>query len=277
MNFLKQPYPFPDADLSVYRLLLKSVLLGLFIFLFLAVFQPFNISQWRHPFKIGIIGCFGLMTTIAYLLFHFVIVKLFYNYFNEESWTVGREIVSNVIHLLMIAVLNMAYLAYLLEQPFTFTFFFFNILSVIAVGVFPISASVFLKYNKESKSHPDFDRTSAASGQKNTIKLTAENQKDSLEIPIKELYYISSADNYAEVHLLQNMEPKQELIRSSLARLEEQLNDTPLQRCHRSYIVNLDLVSHVTGNAQGYRLHFENYPTSVPVARGYAHLVQGLR
>jgi DNA-binding LytR/AlgR family response regulator len=38
-------------------------------------------------------------------------------------------------------------------------------------------------------------------------------------------------------------------------------------RCHRSYIVNMDKVTKVKGNSQGYRLCFNELHDTVPVAR----------
>ena len=50
--------------------------------------------------------------------------------------------------------------------------------------------------------------------------------------------------------------------------MEKQLSDLPqFFRCHRTYLVNLDRVGHVSGNAQGYKLHLEGIDNLVPVSR----------
>jgi DNA-binding LytR/AlgR family response regulator len=38
-------------------------------------------------------------------------------------------------------------------------------------------------------------------------------------------------------------------------------------RCHRAYIVNLAAVEHVSGNAQGYKLHLKDVAELIPVSR----------
>ena len=64
--------------------------------------------------------------------------------------------------------------------------------------------------------------------------------------------------------------PVKLLLRSSLSRLEAQIIDrSNIVRCHRSYVVNLDRVERVTGNAQGYKLHLFGGQFQVPVARRY--------
>lgn len=50
--------------------------------------------------------------------------------------------------------------------------------------------------------------------------------------------------------------------------MEENLAEFPeFYRCHRTYIVNLQKVKHISGNAQGYKLHLENIDTLIPVSR----------
>ncbi|RYZ20584.1 MAG: LytTR family transcriptional regulator, partial [Sphingobacteriales bacterium] len=82
--------------------------------------------------------------------------------------------------------------------------------------------------------------------------------------------YIESSDNYSTVVYLKNNQPVKTLLRSSLSRLETQLSgNAVLVRCHRSFIVNLENVEKVTGNAQGYKLHLHEGNFQIPVARKY--------
>ncbi|MFC0185517.1 LytTR family transcriptional regulator DNA-binding domain-containing protein [Pseudarcicella hirudinis] len=67
-----------------------------------------------------------------------------------------------------------------------------------------------------------------------------------------------------------------ELIRSSLSRLEGQIDNPEIVRCHRSFIVNLSKVASVSGNAQGYKLKLKGYEMLVPVARKNSDIVKRL-
>jgi DNA-binding LytR/AlgR family response regulator len=49
--------------------------------------------------------------------------------------------------------------------------------------------------------------------------------------------------------------------------MEQKVPDPKLFRCHRSFIVNLAQVKSVSGNAQGYRLHFSDPSITIPVSR----------
>ena len=72
--------------------------------------------------------------------------------------------------------------------------------------------------------------------------------------------------------------PEKPLLRSSLSRLEKQIDQPHIVRCHRSYVVNINRVERVTGNAQGYKLHLFAGQFLIPVARQYNEsLVAGLK
>ncbi len=58
------------------------------------------------------------------------------------------------------------------------------------------------------------------------------------------------------------------LVRSTLKRAEEILITHPnFFKCHRAFIVNLDKVVHVEGNAQGYKIKLDGYDELIPVSR----------
>ena len=79
--------------------------------------------------------------------------------------------------------------------------------------------------------------------------MVAENEKDSIELFAESLFYIESSDNYSTIFYEKAGKLQKELLRSSLTRLESQISSESIVRCHRSFIVNLDKVEKVTGNA----------------------------
>ena len=63
-----------------------------------------------------------------------------------------------------------------------------------------------------------------------------------LSIAKENLLYIESADNYICIWYTKNEQLKKQLMRITMKEINEQLADTNIVRCHRSYMVNLDLV-----------------------------------
>ncbi|MBO7290300.1 MAG: LytTR family transcriptional regulator [Bacteroidaceae bacterium] len=63
-----------------------------------------------------------------------------------------------------------------------------------------------------------------------------------LSVAKENLLYIESADNYICIWYLKGDILKKKLMRITMKDISEQLADTNIVRCHRSYMVNLDLV-----------------------------------
>ena len=63
-----------------------------------------------------------------------------------------------------------------------------------------------------------------------------------LSVAKENLLYIESADNYICIWYIKNEMLKKQLLRITMKDISEQLADTNIIRCHRSYMVNLDLV-----------------------------------
>lgn len=103
-----------------------------------------------------------------------------------------------------------------------------------------------------------------------SVKLIADNNKDYYEININDLMFIEANDNYSGIYINQDQSLKKFLLRSSLKRMENQLDDFDFMiRCHKSYIVNIHNIIRVSGNAQGYRLHFSHTDIEIPVSRNF--------
>lgn len=149
----------------------------------------------------------------------------------------------------------------------------------MAVGIIPASVITLINYNRLLRKHLTTDFRvkghSAEASLPKQLTLMAENEKDSLTVSADDLLFIESANNYSEVVFWRDEKREKKLLRSSLSRIEEQIQDAGIVRCHRSYIVNLRQVENISGNAQGYKLQLKNEASVLPVARRYGDLVAG--
>lgn len=102
------------------------------------------------------------------------------------------------------------------------------------------------------------------------VKLVADNNKDYYDVNLNDLMFIEANDNYSGIYINQDQSLKKFLLRSSLKRMETQLDEFDFMiRCHKSYIVNIHNIVRVSGNAQGYRLHFSHTDIEIPVSRNF--------
>lgn len=289
LKILQQPYPFGEK--SNIRLLIQSIGEGTFIALFLILFQPLGVSDWNESNKLWYLACYGLITVFCGLVLRFGIFKVFHKYHSETTWNVGKEILSILLLILMITVVNVFFSNIAFNLNISLKSFFWMLIGVMIIGIFPATFGVMLnyivqlkKYNQPIVVHyqaPEvfLDEKVDENKSQNTarIKLIAENEKDSIELGTDALYFIESSDNYSTVFYEKHGKLQKELLRSSLTRLESQISSENIVRCHRSFIVNLDKVEKVTGNAQGYKLHLKSPELLVPVARKYSEIIERLK
>jgi hypothetical protein len=217
-----------------------------------------------------------------------VITSLFKRKTLEDKWTIGWEILNIILVLLFIGLGNMIYGNLLGVMPFTFKNYLGALSIVLMIGIFPVTLHVITKHNKllklnlqkasqvnSSLQEPAMGSPGPATETKEDVfpglTFIAENEKDKLNLHAAQLLFIESADNYSNIVYTENGATKKLLLRGSLKRIENQVSHPSIKRCHRAYIVNLDNVEKIEGNAAGYRLYLTNCSEIIPVSRSYSN------
>ena len=95
-----------------------------------------------------------------------------------------------------------------------------------------------------------------------------------LSVRREHLFLLESADNYVCVWYINNNSPKKVLVRNTLTKVAKQLESTHIQRCHRSYIINLDLIKVMRREKEGIFVEFgvEGVP-DVPISKTYVETI----
>lgn len=276
LRLLHQPYPI---HFSRKQSLLIPLLAGLFVALFLNLFQPFGLAHWQVEKKWLLLSGYGFITSLLMLTWELA-RTYFFQKRSEENWTVSKEIISIFILISSIGLFNFLYSSWLGFSRLSLPDLWEYLQMTFLIGIFPSVLIPLANYLRKLQKHTrqsqsinrqlkPRDKQSPASP---ALTLVAENEKDTFSCPVTSLCSISAADNYATIVYWdsETQTLKKHLLRSSLSRLEEQLSGTPVWRCHRSHLVNLPLVEQVSGNAQGYRLHLPFQHPPVAVSRSYA-------
>ncbi len=279
-RLLRQPYPIEEPAGVALR---RAVLIGVFVGLFLLVFQPFGIADWVTPYKTLKILGYGIVSFVVTAIHFLVWPRLFPATFSDRVWTVGKAILLIVTNILLITVANRLYLIALTgDQPSAGGWLNMLVITFL-IGIFPSVGAVVAgyvirlrQYVRQAAELPVHAPVPAVAKpvhaeltEATSLTLVADNEKDTITLQPNELLYIESSDNYCTVVYLKNSQPVKPLLRSSLSRLEGQIDRADVVRCHRSFVVNLERVEKVTGNAQGYKLHFFDGQFQIPVARKY--------
>jgi len=270
LKLLKEPYPlYQDA-----RKQLPFILgLGIFIFLFLLVFQPFGISSMQAETRNYYLLGYGVITSISLVISQIFFPNFFRHFFDEEKWTVGKQF----LYLLLIVsiILSVCYFYFNWYNDINFTTFGFWLFysRSFALALFPVTAIILFDYISKLKIYqqpfPPLEQIPEPERKPSNaiLLLKDENGKESIQVNVANVYFLKAANNYVEVNYLEADTPRKVLLRNSISEVEKQIQAPNLIRCHRSYIVNTSLVVNISGNAQGFKLHLKNSDWVVPVSR----------
>ena len=259
---------------------------GGFVFLFLLIFKPFGLMHLGERLPMLAMG-YGAVCTGVMLLLNVGVPRLLPYWFSDAGWTVGRELIWSAVNVALIGLGNALYTAGIGLAPWSFATIGNFTLFTIAVGLFPIALSVVLN---EARLYRDYARRSAHINKElerqeeapvppdaptDRIRIPSEGHTEDLELDADALCFIRTADNYIEVYHRSGKSVERSVLRGSLKAVEDALaGNERFMRCHKSHLVDLRKVQHVSGNAQGLKLHVEGIEDPIPVSRQLTSLVR---
>lgn len=207
------------------------------------------------------------------MLLRALVPVLFPGLFREAHWTVGKHIIYVIFSFTLTILACFFYYSWFFEMAFKWRNLFGFTMVSSTIMVFPLSGLVLLDYIRRLRKYQSGAQQLSLSAKKEDasdlaiIPLQDEQGQIQLEVAAPSILYLQSAANYVEVFYLEDGQIKKELIRNTLKAMGAQLPAGLFQQVHRSYLVQLDKVVEVTGNAQGYKLHFAEAVEPVPVSR----------
>lgn len=274
IEFLNRPYPF---SFQPSRRIKQIVPIGLCVFLFLILFKPFglvnNPNYILFSSYMTISGGFaGLVTTV-------LIPFIFPQYFNEDKWTLKRNLVwvliINVIFAnIMFFALNLFFICkYNTFQEFTFKNYlwwaYLQILIGVPLGVIINLVNQYYLLKKHLRIAVNINKSLESKNEplaQNLLELEVDKYT-TVNIDINSILYIEALGNYVSI-VYQNKEVKKVTIRETIYHIEQKINAPNLiYKPHRSYLVNLQHIHHITGDAQGLKVHFKGIDSVIPVSR----------
>lgn len=267
-NYINQPYPIYGNKWKI------IISISLFVALFMIIFQPFGLSNNHNSDKIFIIVGYGSVTFIILIINLFFVAHILKKWFNRESWTIIKQILWLIWIIFTIGLGNYLYSSIVFSFWTLYGFLIFQVYT-LTVGIIPIVFLTIFQYNlllsHNLKAAKDFNNSLINKEdilEKQIICLIADNQKDKFEIEFSNLLYIESSGNYIEIFFIRDDKLKNTILRCSLKRTELQVEMySSIFKCHRAFLVNINKIIHVKGNAQGLRLVLKNTEIEIPVSR----------
>ena len=277
-SWLNKPYYFNPKPL--YKLKI-SIYHGLFIFLFLYIFRPFYLHEFDEiilPYTIGI----GITAFVATFLILYIPALIFKDYFSEDNWTIGRNLLLMFVGVTFIGV-ALWYFGEIYKEPYNLRKI--NLLQFLSytflVSLIPLTFFVFLneknirlrrekkvKEIRELKKVQELNNTEKLTKE---VSITSENGKEKISFCIDNLVYVTSQGNYASFFIKKDDKINEKILRVTLAKIIAKLEKYPtVIRCHKSYIVNTNYITDISGNARGYLLKSKVIEIDIPVSRSFS-------
>jgi DNA-binding LytR/AlgR family response regulator len=289
-RILLQPFP---SQKNLKQIVAMGFIAGLFVFAVFSFIKPFGLESFSNA-KAAKVGLqYAFVTTFTSLTITLLMPFLFPRLFNEKHWKVWHEIVFLLVLILAIALGNVLLTCYVFKVNINVAFAITIVKYTLTIGITPILLSVLLKQqsllSKYSKEAKQIEETLVApyvetkkelveekieeqyipeTIQFATIIIKGTNATEKLELISNQFLYAEASDNYTNIYFLENELLQKALFRLPIKNLAAQTAiEETIFRCHKSFLVNLTQVAHISGNAQGYKLHLHNSTVEIPVSR----------
>lgn len=276
-SWLKKP--FPAYKLSVKNITWLALFFAFFVS-FILLMIGFNSYQNHNDIAFKTIPFFALITFLSVFFTSYSTSRLFPNYFADDSWTIGKQIFFSIVHILVIIFINSlyAYFANFCECSFGYILLA-NSLQTTMIGIPPAIILAFWIERKYYKKHFDIAESKSKDLRKNKglnrilsneKKIKFESGKEKLDVLPSNLFFVKAEGNYCRIFFCENDEVKKVILRLSLKKVEDiTIHNKRIVRCHKSYIVNLDKVERIEGNARGYIFFLDKIEDGIPVSRNF--------
>ena len=245
----------------------KKILIGLILCIYLSFIiiflQPFDTSQFESDIKIPLLLGYGILVFFVFVI-HSIIENGWY-FRTGKVWTTGREIVSTLVFCLFAGTVLYMYNRFVVNRVDLTIATYWRFLSVTITYMIPVFVPLMLYLRQKLGER-------IIPPPKNSITLVGENRNEILRMDKEDLLFIRAVENYVDICFIdKNKNVVSRTFRQTLSNVCEQLPF--LEKCHRSYLVNISAIKEITGNSQGAKISFTVGEKEIPLSKThYKHI-----
>ncbi len=269
MSYLKKRIPQNSIKKNAW----VAFFLGLSVFLILTVFQPFGTYNFQDSAKTLLLSGYGFVIGITYFIFANGLPFVFSRIYKKESWTFGKEIIHIFVVFFLVVVATYIYRNVAFGLGYQLRDFLVYSSMAFATAVFPLSL-IFVIRLMQLKNKPTIIYQTAQVQQNIFITVEGENKNEKIKFAKEELLFIKASENYVVIHLDKNGKVTKHILRSSLSKLAEQIEDQDILQVHRSYLVNFENILSLSGKSPNYVLALKNLKEEIPISRTKVKLLR---
>ena len=249
---------------------------AVFALLFINIFEPFGSRNW-YPY-ISDINYFAsssliILTGMLVVVISRMILTAYSKRYNVFYWQYGIFIICEILAMAIFYTLFAKFVPEGGADRELKEIFNQSLTNTALILLLPYSISwLYFSWKDKSALLEDIENAKSTDYKSKSI-IAFPDEKGDLKISIMldNLLYIESADNYTSIYYMNKSDISHFLLRNSLKWIEEQYaTDTPLTRCHRSFIVNMDKVKILKKIKGGIVVELDAEQTpDIPVSKTY--------
>jgi hypothetical protein len=194
---------------------------------------------------------------------------------DTSYWTLGKEFLHLALVLFLIGLASFFLRDFIYTNPdnWSFRYFWEEIWNTFLVGSLILVVILPLNLERLLNSHFNFlnqiATKSSITKKSNSIHINTPISGEQFEINMGTFLFAKVESNYIEIVCSSVNGFEKLLRRMTLKEFQEQLSSFPyVFKVHRSYLVNLQTIESISGNAQGYMLRLKNFSEpAIPVSR----------
>ena len=262
-EFLNQPFDLLDKKQNRWLLVIVT---GIFVILFMNLYLPFNVGRWYENEKVPlflILSSFGIIGMIVLAVSQIYIRDLFKissrKMYGVILWFLVELLLLTITMYFIYGDTNLEGSARISEIVLTFKY-------TLLILIIPYSGVLLYLYATHKKARVDLTYDAGD----HLVKILDENDALHIAIDLDQILFLKSADNYVFIFYLKEGKIKKDLVRTTMKKLEQEMEGLPIKRCHRSYMVNIKKISISEKNQQGLSLSLKDIPEEIiPVSKNY--------
>ena len=245
------------------------VFLTVYMILFINIYVPFEMNTWyifSSESQIIAFSKFGILGGI-FLSFSQLGLR---KWLNLKSLLLKHFIIWTILEIILLTLVITIFYddvegwsSYVVE-------YFLNVRYTLSMILLPYSIALLILLVIQYKSKIDSLKNKKITvGRNNLVKLPDDKGQLRFSLPLNDLLYLESTDNYVYIFYMLNGEIKKDILRNSLKRLDIELKDYPIIRCHRSYMVNTNNINLVKKSGRKMTVRLSNIEEVIPVSKTY--------
>ncbi len=217
---------------------------------FINIFRPFNSETWipnnnstnyfMYSSLMVLIGM--VVVSLSRVIMGFVVKKVSITYPDYVIWMVSDAVILSVFYTFVAYKVGFVD-NFLNDNPemttweAIFSIFWKSTANTVWMLLIPYTVSLLFLDNQYLKNK--IKEIGVKSSDSNIVHFKDEKGEIRLSINIENVLYAESADNYVIIKYINNESIVDFFLRTNLKKLSDDLRDTPIQRCHRSFMINL--------------------------------------